>query len=311
MEIMNDPAATPQITCHATSVCRDDDTHRSPRFSGDLQSSESDSSTSSSPARLRRSCFACARAGDMEGLKFLLASTAVSTDEHGRTPLMYAVSFGHKEIVASILGQPCVDVNAKDKRGKTALHHVCNRGRKMATNVAAEIVGLLLQAAASLEVRDCHGQTPLHLAADSGVQAVVLTLLDAGANVNSVDVSGWTPLDHSCFRQTRRGVSEMLEAHGGEGLEDKLGEEADLVVSLVIHGQEGKSLCFGCYSIGGSELGSLSVDSCCQLVGGLRMKVSQLIGAPLQRVKLLLPDGQLLSRSNNGTVLADFNLCSC
>lgn len=275
-----------------------------------LQSSESDSSRSSNPARTRKSSIACARAGDVEGLKALPELT--SGDEHGRTPLMYAAAFGHKETVSYILSQRRVNVNAKDRRGKTALHHICNRGRKMAASVAAEIVHLLLQAAAAVDMRDCHGQTPLHLAADSGVEALILALLEGDADVNAMDMSGCTALDHCSCRQNRRGVSDLLEVHGGEGQEEKCGEEPDLALLMLINCHDENGLLqLRCYSMGGSELGRFSVDAHRQLVGGLRMKVARLLDAPLQRVKLVLPNGQLLSRSNNGAVLSDFSLCSC
>mmetsp|Transcript_82275 Transcript_82275/g.145814 ORF Transcript_82275/g.145814 Transcript_82275/m.145814 type:complete len:326 (-) Transcript_82275:59-1036(-) len=316
MSIVNDQAPEPLPSSNATSAYRDDDTNRTPRSLRDSQSreslqfSESDSSRSSNPARMRRNAITCARAGDVEGLK-AVPELAVYADEHGRTPLMYAAAFGHKEAVSYMLSQRCVNVNAKDKRGKTALHHICNRGRKMAASIAAEIAQLLLQATASVDARDCHGQTPLHLAADSGVEALMLTLLDAGADVNSVDVSGYTALDHSSSRQNRRGVSDILEAHGGEGQEENRGEEPDLALSMVINGHDENGLQFRCYSMGGSELGRLSVDVDRQLVGGLRMKVARLLDAPLQTVKLILPNGQLLSRSNNAAILSDFGLCSC
>ena len=42
-----------------------------------------------------------------------------------RSSLLWAAYLNRAELIDSLLQQPNVDVNAKDKRGNTALHHAC------------------------------------------------------------------------------------------------------------------------------------------------------------------------------------------
>jgi ankyrin repeat protein len=59
------------------------------------------------------------------------------------------------------------------------------------------------------------GDTPLHLAAQSGNVLVVEFLLTNGANVNVLNNSRWTPL-HVAVALGNRRIAELLLAHGGE-----------------------------------------------------------------------------------------------
>lgn len=57
---------------------------------------------------------------------------------------------------------------------------------------------LLSETAESSTGGDCLGLSPLHLACDKMLPAVVKALLMAGAGVETRDVGGATPLLHAC-----------------------------------------------------------------------------------------------------------------
>ncbi|HJV86267.1 MAG TPA: ankyrin repeat domain-containing protein [Noviherbaspirillum sp.] len=106
-------------------------------------------------------------------------------------------SFGRQPIhVASVKSIPVLvaagaDINAKDSKGRTALHHAAKDGKN-------DIVTELLHYSASVYAQDDHGRTPLHLAAmklNYDSEKVVDTLLAAGAPTTARDQDGMMPRD--------------------------------------------------------------------------------------------------------------------
>jgi ankyrin repeat protein len=70
---------------------------------------------------------------------------------------------------------------------------------KLAISLTAEngheaVVKLLLEKGAELDSEDRRGQTPLSLVAEKGHEAVVKLLLEKGAELDSKDVAARTPL---------------------------------------------------------------------------------------------------------------------
>ncbi|KAL2158803.1 hypothetical protein VTH06DRAFT_3995 [Thermothelomyces fergusii] len=84
------------------------------------------------------------------------------------------------------------------RRPVSALH--------LAAHASAECARLLLEHGASVDIRDGHGRTPLHWAAEAGHEAVVRLLVAAGANINAASRDGVTPLG---------AVARVLESPGG------------------------------------------------------------------------------------------------
>ncbi len=101
----------------------------------------------------------------------------------------------------------------------------------------ADAVRIILEAGASVDLRDRFGATPLITAAAWGTPDIVEILVKAGADVNAMDKSGRTPLmaalDHDLdytVRVTRKDVEEMvrllLEAGARTSPKDADGHDA-------------------------------------------------------------------------------------
>merc|ERR1712232_1225719 len=113
----------------------------------------------------------------------------------GRTMLIYATAFGHKDVVNFLLGQKEVHVNAHDDTHKTALMHASRLSTKGPAFV--EIARMLINAKAVHDAQDHHGKTALMLALSIGGNDVASALIAAGSSVNLGDSEGHVPLDWS------------------------------------------------------------------------------------------------------------------
>uniref|UniRef100_A0A3Q3NNL5 Caskin-2 n=1 Tax=Labrus bergylta TaxID=56723 RepID=A0A3Q3NNL5_9LABR len=87
----------------------------------------------------------------------------------------------------------------------SALHHAALTG-------TTELLSLLLEAQATVDIKDINGMRPLHYAAWQGKADSVLLLLRAGAAVNSSSLDGQIPL-HLSAQYGHYEVSEMLLQH--------------------------------------------------------------------------------------------------
>ena len=135
-----------------------------------------------------------ARTGNIEAVKQHLAAgvDVNAKDKYGESPLLFAATFGHKEI-AELLIANGADVNTKiDKIGMTPLHIATGQGYK-------EIVELLIAKGADVNAK---------------VEITEL-LIANGADVNAKDVGGKTPLDWA-IRRHHHEIADLLRKHGGK-----------------------------------------------------------------------------------------------
>ncbi|KAI3317792.1 ankyrin repeat-containing domain protein [Xylariaceae sp. AK1471] len=120
-------------------------------------------------------------------------------------PLAKAAKNGHDAIVGLLLAPNDVNVNLGEPLVKAAIVRLLlarndvdvNLGEllaKAAVNGDEMIVRLLLENGADKESRDSDGRTPLSLAAANSCEMVVRLLLEDGANKESRDNHGRTPL---------------------------------------------------------------------------------------------------------------------
>ena len=101
------------------------------------------------------------------------------------TPLSMAIAHKHPEIVQFLVANGA-DVNLQDSAGQTALVFAASYGE-------TKIAQLLIECGAKVEIGDSDA-SPLHAAAGMGNLETVRLLLGKGANINSRDREGRTPL---------------------------------------------------------------------------------------------------------------------
>jgi len=108
-------------------------------------------------------------------------------DDYGSTALHRESEYGDVEKVGSLLEQPGIDVNVKNKDGRTTLIIASRCGR-------TKIVAMLLEKGADVDAKDNNGKTALMQASTSGRTEIVQMLLNKGADVNAKDNMGYTAL---------------------------------------------------------------------------------------------------------------------
>ena len=109
--------------------------------------------------------------------------------EDGFTPLSLASYFGKEEITHLLLLNGA-DPNIPSKNG----YNVYPIHSAVAANYTM-IAKMLLEAGADINVVQMSGATPLHSAAHNGNIELLIVLLEAGANVNAKMEDGKTPAD--------------------------------------------------------------------------------------------------------------------
>lgn len=101
---------------------------------------------------------------------------------------------GCKDLVRMFLERNKDDIERTDNRGRTSLIKAANGGH-------SEMVALLIEYEANIDIRDSRGRTPIINAARKGHSQTVIILIEKGASLESRDSNGCSPL--------------MLAAHGG------------------------------------------------------------------------------------------------
>lgn len=148
---------------------------------------------------------AAALLGDASGSEELLRHGARvnAMAPNLETPLLRAVREGHQDLV-NLLLQKGGWVHWENEAGETALHLAAAFGRdKILMSLLEEDRSPATDSMEEapqhpdLERRDNKGQTPLHLAAETGNTEGVKLLLAAGAIPEALDGRGWTPLHYA------------------------------------------------------------------------------------------------------------------
>lgn len=122
------------------------------------------------------------------------------------TPLHLAAKRASGVLVRDLLGLR-TDPDVRDLEGRTPLHYCCLSERP------AVAVTMLLQKGANVAARDLRGISPIHLAAESGVDAIVRELALFGANLDCEDSNGERPMDYA-MKKSNNMVIEVLRELG-------------------------------------------------------------------------------------------------
>ncbi|KAH8592058.1 ankyrin repeat-containing domain protein [Bisporella sp. PMI_857] len=108
---------------------------------------------------------------------------------NGTSTLRKAAMVGQIKVVKGLLAQPDIDLDFRDMKagGNTALHDACENGH-------LDIIKLLLDHGATIDILNNNDETPFHLAASAKDLHVVKFLENQGADINRTTSSQLTSL---------------------------------------------------------------------------------------------------------------------
>ena len=146
----------------------------------------------------------CAYYGDVSGVRFLMARGASLTLLGDDLGLGGASFHGHWQLCEFLL-ENGADVNQTEESGETALHNALSKPDRV---IYDRVVEVLLAKGADVNaktkpgietgafMRDCRtkGECPLHRAAAFGGVETIRMLVSAGAQLDTRDANGETPL---------------------------------------------------------------------------------------------------------------------
>lgn len=135
----------------------------------------------------------------------------------GRTAIHYAAWSGSRAVVESLLNLGS-DTSAVDEEGNLPIHIASRMGFD-------PVVSLLLRDdEPRMNARGCNGLTPIHYAAMNGHHAVVLLLVERGADLAAKDDVGWMPLHYAASSGDKETTSLLIKHHVDiDIVDDKLG----------------------------------------------------------------------------------------
>ncbi|XP_053348675.1 serine/threonine-protein phosphatase 6 regulatory ankyrin repeat subunit A-like isoform X1 [Clarias gariepinus] len=139
------------------------------------------------------------------------ADITAATREKGETPIHYCARIGNVAVLQEMLNNVpsnCLQtaINKQDKTGRSPLLLAAELGHM-------EVVRLLLERNARVDVFDEEGKSALHLAAQQGHEDIADILLSYKAFVNAKTKLGLTPLHLSAQTGSSHLVQLLIKAH--------------------------------------------------------------------------------------------------
>ncbi|XP_002737915.1 fibronectin type 3 and ankyrin repeat domains protein 1-like [Saccoglossus kowalevskii] len=169
---------------------------------------------------------------DLVKVRHILDSGEVQVDvpdKYGLSPLMSAAQKGYLNIV-ELLIEYGADVNFQNDSGKNALMLSCFAGH-------IEVVKLLKSHGAQWDVRDKGGSTPMHWAVDSANTQLLRWIILDGCPVDIRDRnSGWSPLMRACTLGGNTEVAKtLINAGANVNTKDNDGKTPLMIAALNGH----------------------------------------------------------------------------
>ncbi|KFY20486.1 hypothetical protein V491_03676, partial [Pseudogymnoascus sp. VKM F-3775] len=146
--------------------------------------------------------------GEPRSLRHLDMANINCQDEQLWTALHYAIWRGHHTFAKKLIEEANVDANVQDAFGRRPLHLAAERGER------AIVLSLLRKVEVDAQSND--GKTALHCAAWAGSTTIVDYLLDAGSNANIVDSVGNTALHAAAEKGFELVVMQLLVDTGAD-----------------------------------------------------------------------------------------------
>lgn len=100
--------------------------------------------------------------------------------------------------IVRLLVEAGVDINFQDEQGETALHVAARFGHDECARIL--LIGNALQKADTELIENTYGWSPLFVASVDGNLGIVELLIEAGAELEGYDSSGWTAKEHASLR---------------------------------------------------------------------------------------------------------------
>lgn len=160
------------------------------------------------------------KAGDVKNFLNLCTLETINInlpDLNGRTPLHDAAKLGFKDVVGHLIHLPTVDKNYQDSKGSAAVHLAAKKGH-------SEVIEVLCTGGANVNSKDCLGFTPLHVIASTGVATdtesvkTLQALLNHGADPNVENSAKETALFCAVRHENDYCYYELLDRTSLSGL---------------------------------------------------------------------------------------------
>ncbi|XP_065344126.1 uncharacterized protein LOC135942105 [Cloeon dipterum] len=158
----------------------------------------------------------------LEAVRFLVEESGVDVDagdKRGRTALTIVLERELNRDFFQYLISRSVNTSLKDKFGRSALHYAAMTDDSAALQKWIKLCG-------DLNIRDDLGRTALHLAAEKGNWCFVRNLIQSGSNLGATDKFGRSPLMLACENTYTDIVEMLLSQNSSLNIQDLEGNTA-------------------------------------------------------------------------------------
>ena len=135
--------------------------------------------------------------------------------------------------IPGIISKPCKDITASELKSiKETIHQTYYQSRIKYSYLFLEILKLLLNNGANINLKDSSGQTALHRVALTPPQEsleLMKYLIEQGADVNAQDIDGNTPLFIAHAINNDEAVNLLIQSGADTSIKNNLGMTYDFV----------------------------------------------------------------------------------